>query len=156
MASINGVLSDVRVAYASSSPQTWLKFEQLSDVSIPTLVSDDVDTTTYGQAYKRSIPGLKTVENLVLTMLRDPKSSSSPNQNALFTLNASGAEQWWRIEIHADTDSDVNLWEAYEFQGRVGSFEPSAGIGDAERLVSNIKFSGTSYVRYEPSVSEIG
>lgn len=156
MASTNGLLSDARVAYATGSPHTWKKLEQLSDLTIPTLVADDVDTTTYGQAYKRSIPGLKTVNDLSVTFLRDPSSVSAPNQNALFTLNNNGTEVWWRIEIHADTDSTVDLWEAYEFQGRVGSFEPAAAIGDAARLTSVIKFSGTSYVRYEPSASVIG
>lgn len=156
MASIDGLLSDVRVAFRRGSPGTLKKIEQLSDIAIPTLTSDKVNTTTYGQAYKRSIPGLKDVNDMALTMLRDPKSSSSPNQNELFALNSTGEQVWWRIEVHADTDSSVNLWEAYEFEGRVGSFEPAAAIGDAERLTSNVIFSGTSFSRFEPAVSQIG
>lgn len=155
MASIDGVLSDVKVAYATGSPQSWQRLEQLADIQIPTLTSDKVDTTTYGQQYKRSIPGLKDVNDMVMTFLRDPSSSSSPNQNSLFDLNASGVQLWWRVEVHADTDSTVDLWEAYEFEGRVASFEPGHGIGDAGRLNANVVFSGTSYVRYEPAASDI-
>ena len=156
MASTSGVLANVRVAYATGSPHTWRKLEQLSDCKVPTLEADDVETTTYGQSYKRRIPGLKDVNDLELTFLRDPTLSTAPYQNALFDYNANGTELWWRVEIHSDPDSTVDLWEAYEFQGRVASFEPSAEIGDADRLMSKIRFSGTSYVRYYPMASAIG
>lgn len=156
MASNTGVLADVRVAFSDSSPVTWQKLENLSDMDVPSLTADDVDTGIYGLSYKRRIPGLKDVEDMVMTFLRDPSSVSAPNQNELFDLNASGAQKWWRVEIHASDDSTVDLWEAYEFEGRVGSFQPSAGFGDAARLVANVKFNGTSYTRYAPATSAIG
>lgn len=91
-----------------------------------------------------------------MTFLRDPTNSSAPYQNSLFTLNANGTQTWWRVEIHASDDASVDLWEAYEFEGRVGSFQPTASFGDAGRLTAVVKFNGTSYSRYEPAASAIG
>ena len=156
MASIDGILSDARMAYATGSPHTWKKLEQLSDLEIPTLVADDIDTGVYGQQYKRKIPGLKDVNDAVATMLRDPSSVSAPNQNSLFALNENGTQLWIRIEVHASDNASEDLWEAYEFQGRVGSFEPAAPFGDKQTLKSVFKFSGTTFVRYAPAASQIG
>ena len=156
MASTNGLLADVRVAYAASSPNTWLKLEQLADCKVPVLEADEVETTTYGQIYHRNIPGLFKVSDLELTFLRDPVLSSAPYQNALFDYSVSGTELYWRVEIHGDQTLTTNLWEAYTFLGRVASFEPAAPIGDKETLMVKVRFSGTYFMKQYPMASAIG
>jgi len=155
MASNTGVLADAKVAFSLDSPVSWNKVENLNDLVIPTLVADDVDTGVYGIRFKRTIPGLKTVNDMTMKFLRDHSSITAPNQNALFEHNDNGTQLWWRIEVHADEDASVDSWEAYEFEGRVGSFEPAAPFGDKQTLQAVVKFNGTSYTRYAPAASQI-
>jgi hypothetical protein len=147
----------VKVGYATGSPQTWKKLEQVMEASIPTLESDKLDTTVHAaNRLKRNIGGLQGVQDMTVKMLRDAYTATSPNQNSLFAYLASQTQLWWRIEIPADTDLATTLFEAYEFQGRVFSFSPTSEMADPQTLEVNVVFDGTSFVRYAPYASVIG
>src|SRR5579885_923227 len=149
--------SGVRVAYSTGSPHMWNKLEQVLDVTPPKATSKSIDITTHGpNDYLQNMQGLAALSDTVVTMLRDNDSTSSPHQNALFNLRAAKTLLWWRIEIPANPDHTVDSLEAYEFQGRVGSFEPAAPIDDKQTVKSNIVFGGTTFQRYDPAPSLIG
>lgn len=147
----------VRVAYATGSPHTWKKLEQVLDCVIPTIVADKIDSTIHGTArFKRNFAGMQEVGDLEIMMLRDPDSTTSPNQNSLFDYLASQTQLWWRVEVPAESDLATTDFEAYEFQGRVASFEPTAPITDRQELKCAVTFDGSSFVRYQPYASVIG
>jgi hypothetical protein len=141
--------SGAKVAYATGSPHTWNKIEQLLDVTPPTVNSAVIDKTIHqANRFKRNMAGLQDVTAMKLKMLRDADASTSPNQNALFDYLASQTDLWWRVELPAN--GSLTLFEAYEFQGRVSSFMPAAPIADKQTLESDVIFDGDSFVRYNP------
>lgn len=147
----------VRVAYAAGSPHVWKKLEQVEDVTIPILTSDKIDNTLMGSAgLKRNMPGLASVSDLAIKMLRDNYSSTSPNQNAVFGLVAAKTRLWFRVEIPADPDLSTTLFEAYEFQGRFLSFEPVSPLASKQETTAKVVFDDDTFVRYEPYASVIG
>jgi hypothetical protein len=147
----------VRVAFATGSPHTYKKLEQVKEVNIPTLQSDKLDTTVHtNNKWKRNIAGLQEVEDMTITMLRDAYTATSPNQNALFDYLKNQTQLWWRIEIPSDPDVATTLFEAYEFQGRVFSFKPTSEMADPQVVEASVVFDGSSFVRYEPYASVIG
>ncbi len=149
--------SGVRVAYSTGSPHMWNKLEQVLDVTMPKATSSKIDITTHGpNDYKQNMPGLADLSDTVVKMLRDNDSSSSPHQNALFGLRSAKTLLWWRIEIPANPDHTVDSFEAYEYQARVGSFEPAAPIDDKQTVQCSLVFGGLTFQRYDPAPSQIG
>lgn len=147
----------VKVGFASASPHVWNKLEQVEDVTIPILTSDKIDNTVMGTGgFHRNMAGMSTVSDMVVKMLRDNYSATSPNQNQLFALLAAKTAVWWRVEIPADPNLATTLYEAYEFQGRVLSFEPVAPIASKQEVSAKIVFDDSSFVRYEPYASVLG
>lgn len=153
----NGLIgSGVKVGFATGSPHTWNKLEQILDVGVPTLSSAKIDITTHGiNLLKRNMPGLQDVSDTTVKMLRDPENTS-PNQNALYGYLAAQTDLWWRIEIPAQPNLATTTYEAYEFMGRVADFKPAAPIAGRQELDATIMFDGTSLVRYAPMASQLG
>ena len=144
--------SGLKVAFALASPHSYLKLEQILDCTIPTIQAAVIDVTIHqANRFMRNIPGLQTVTATVIKMLRDPDPTTSPNQNSLFGYLGTQTDLWWLIEVPAD-GALVNF-EAYEFQGRVSKFAPSAPIAGRQELQAEVLFDGTSFVRYNPRPS---
>lgn len=161
MAQGGNIGSGFRVGFSppgSSSPLGWSRLEQVMDITIPTLTGAKIDTTISSNVTKfmKSIRGLITVADLSVKMLRDNSSLTSPQQNELFALLASGVTLTWRIEIPASTDPNVNSFEAFQFDGIVASFQPGAPLAGAQTVVAMILNAGTYFSRYEPAPSLIG
>lgn len=147
----------IRVAYATGSPHTWKKLEQVMDATPPTVTNSKVDTTVHkDNDFKTNTTGLADVSDTVVKIMTDPDPTSSPNQNAMFNLRQAKTLVWWRVEIPADADRSVNSYYAYEFQGRVGSVKPSAPINGAQMKDITVVFGGTSLQEYQPMASQIG
>ena len=147
----------IRVAYATGSPHTYKKLEQVLDAKPPAAVASDVDVTVHGTGdFMSNIPGLAKVADMTIKMLRDHSSVTAPNQNSLFALRAAKTQVYWRIEIPDGPDLSVALFEAYEFQGRVKSWQPTTPINGKQEVDVAVVFSGTYLTQYAPAASVIG
>ena len=153
----------IRVAYATGSPHTWKKLEQVLDVTPPTLVSDKIDTSVHGGGrLKRSIGGMQAVTDVVIKMLRNayasgaPDGNNAPNQNALFDYTGSQISLWFRVEIPSDPNLSTTLFSAYEFQGRVNNFKETAPLMARQEVEVTVVFDDSSLVHYLPYASVIG
>jgi len=146
-----------KVGFSLTSPHVWNKLEQLLDVTVPTVQAAKIDVTTHGTGgFMRNIPGLKTVGDTMVKLLRDQSRTTAPNQNALFDYLSTQTDLWWRVEIPDGPNLAIANFEAYEFQGRVLDFKPLAPIGGRQEVDSSIVFDGTSFVRYDPTASLLG
>lgn len=144
----------VKVAYSLTSPISWVTVPQLLDESIPTFSSDEIDTTVHSTSkYKRSIPGMITVGDFTFKVLADLDEVTTPSHNALAQLNVDGTTVWWRVEI--PTNREKTRFKAWEFQGYIKEFKPSAAIGAREEIDVTVKFDGTSFTRYAAGASAI-
>ena len=143
-----GILGNgVRVAYSSSSPVSWQRLDQLLDISFPTFVADDIDSTVHGTSkLKRSMPGMVEVSEMTLTLLSDLDSATTPEQDALWDLNQAGTTVWWRVEVPVERDQSKCV--PFEFQGYVKSWEPATPIDDRQTLNVVIRFDGDSLVKF--------
>lgn len=146
----------VRVAYATGSPNVWQELEQVMDVNIPGLTSDKIDTTIHGTPgrLKRSIAGEQTVSNMEITLMRDANPVTSPKQNALFAYNNASTSLYWRVEIPSTSNPADNLYEAYEFTGRLGMHVISAPRPEKVTLKVDVVFDGTFFNHFDPTGTE--
>lgn len=140
----NGVL----VAYSASSPVDYTLVPQLLDVKLPTFVTDQIDVTTHSltNKLKRKMSGLSDVTDMELILLADLDETTTPAHAELFDLNQTGAQLWWRIEVPVQRDR--TKCKAYEFQGNVGSFEPSAPINGRQEIRVMVRFDGDTFTQY--------
>lgn len=144
--------SGAKAAFASNSPQTYKKLEQVLDITVPTIAAAVIDVTIHQpNRFMRNIPGLQTVSAMTIKMLRDPDPVTSPNQNACFDHMGLQDDLWWIAELPAN--GALTLFEAYEFQGRVSKFAPMAPIAGRQEVDVEVLFDGTSFVRYNPRAS---
>lgn len=146
----------VRIASASGSPQVWQELENIKECQIPGLTSDKIDTTVHGTPgrLKRSIAGEQEVSDMTITMMRDADPATSPNQNALFAFNNSSVSRYWRVEIPTTSNPLDNLYEAYEFTGRLGMHVIDAPRPELVTLEVNVVFDGTFFNHFNPGPSE--
>lgn len=142
-----GVLGRVKVGYSLSSPVDWKTIPQLLDITFPTWVSDQIDSTTHGiTKFKRTIPGMTTVSDMTLSLLWDPDETTTPEHEELQDLNVDGTTVWWRVEVAANREG--TRWKPYEFQGYVKSTEPGTPMNDKDTLSVVVAFDGESFTRY--------
>lgn len=146
----------VRIGYATGSPQTWRELEQVQEVTIPGLTSDKIDTTVHGTPgrLKRNIAGEQEVSDMEFTLMRDADPSTSPYQNQLFAYNNSSTSLYWRVEIPTTSNPADNLYEAYEFTGRLGMHVIDAPRPELVVLNGSVIFDGTFFNHFNPGASE--
>jgi len=144
----------MRVGYSVTSPHSWKQFEQVLDCTIAQLQASDIDSTVHGSGRIMSnIAGLAKVTDTTLKMMRDQSLVTAPNQNALFALNSAQTLIWLRVEIPDGPDLSIANYEAYEYQVRVKSWNPTAPINDKQTVDAVFLFSGTTFTRYDPAGS---
>ena len=159
MATSGGYIAgDVRAGWAVTiSPQVFKTIEGLMDLTIPKLVSDKIDTTRYGVSrLHTNIPGLDTVTDPVLKLIRDASAVSSPNQQLLYALKTARTSSFWRFEVAAQDDPSVNLFEAYEGYFRVSEIGPSVQVGTLNMIEVTLVFDGNYFNHQVPAVSQLG
>ena len=144
----------VKIAYAASSPTTWVAVGQILNVEIPQLVADKIDRTVHStNRYKRSLPGMIDVSDLSLEILQDLATTSGAQQRQLLTYLKAGTTIYWRIEIPVDRNQTT--YTAIEFQGYVGSWQPSAPIDEKQTLSCTIVFDDSDITLYGDAATAI-
>lgn len=150
---LDGMIGNgVKVGYSANSPVSWTEVGQILDAQIPKLMRDKVDRTIHSQSiFKRSLPGMAEVSDLVLKLIQDLDPATSPDQDEVRQLLLSGENVWWRIEI--PTDRLQTEYAAIEFQGFVLGWEPSAPIEERQELTVTIAYDGDGFTVYPPAAS---
>jgi hypothetical protein len=144
-----------KVAYSVSSPVSWVTMTQVLDITLPTFVTDEIDITTHSTTnkLKKTMGGLAEVGDMTLVLLADLNETTTPAHSAMFTYNQAGTSLWWRVEI--PTNRERTVFKAYEFQGNVGSYEPSAPINDRQEIQVLVRFDGDTFTQYPAGSSSI-
>ncbi len=157
MADTTGVISNIRVGFASSSPVTWTPITKILDVKLPTKTTADVDTTVFSSSrFRTNISGFTEISALELTLLADMKETNATTgtvQKTLWDLQISQADVYVRYEITAD--SADGEWSGFEFGARVGSWEPAGAVGDKLTLKVVFKNVDTYFNRFDAGASEL-
>jgi hypothetical protein len=153
-----GVLANgIKVGYSTTSPHTWTTVTQVTDVQgVATFTSDSVDTTVHGTSrLKRSIPGMISVDDLVVTCLLDPDTmhqNSTGWVDDLYDFLAAGTKLWWRVEI--PVDNAQSQYQANEFEGRVKAIKPNFGEpSNRQEIQFTVGFDGNDVYRLAPGPS---
>lgn len=151
----SGVIGNgTKVGYGAASPVTWINVGQLLNADVPGLAQDEIETTIHSTGgFKRFMRGLKDVTEMGLTLLADLDETTDVVQDALFDYQAAGTTLWWRIEI--PTARDQSRFTAFEFQGFVKNWLPSAPIEGRQELRVTVRFDGTSFAKYPAGASQI-
>lgn len=145
-----------RVAYSVlSSPLTYVKLNQLLNVNIPSLDPDKVDVSRHGSIWKRNMPGMVTVGDMEVTLLQDLDPATTPEQAALFALQAAGTTLSWRVEVPNQRGTPTT-WTPYTFGGWIMSFKPGTTLAEAQKLVLTVAFDDTAFTMGAAASSVIG
>jgi len=111
--------SGVRVAYALSSPHSWLEIPQITDVKVPGITRSRIDSTIHGvTSLKTYIPGLGDVNDAELTLETDLGDTT---HQAIEALNISQTTVWVRFQIPVIADLSTTQYYAIQMQARVSS-----------------------------------
>jgi len=145
--------SGVKIAFATGSPHSWVAVPELREVTVPGFERDRVETTIHGVTSLRTyIPGLADVNDLEWTMLANLTAGSVCTQ--LSTLERNQTTLWWRIEIPVDATLATTLYFAFEFQGRVATWQPETPIDDAKVVRVTVQFS-SDFAIYQEMAGQI-
>lgn len=153
---LSGLLGNgIKIGYSTTSPVSWTGIGQVLDGAPPTFVSDSVEITTSSTTskWKRTMPGLDTVNDMSVTVLADTDPATSVDQDYLFTALKNGTQLWWRFEV--PTNRARTTFTAFEWQGTVGGWELSLPIAGRQELKVTVKYDGTSFTKYAPAASAI-
>ena len=140
---LGGILGNgTFIAYSANSPHVWTKLGQLSDVTFFTYVSDDVNIDTHSRTNKlhKTMPGLITVSNITAVVLSDLNPSTSADQAAMRSYNATGTAIWIRIE--APVNRERTSFMGVELLCSVKSYQPTTPIGDVQKTTIELQFNG--------------
>lgn len=134
----------VKVAISTSSPVSWTRLPQVTDVVVPQFVADDINIDTHNPLNNlhKTRSGMVAVTNPSVTVLSDLDPSTAPALNTLLTANLSGATIWLRIEI--PVNDAKTLFRAVECSVTVKSFEPGTPIADKQTTKYDFNFNGDS------------
>jgi hypothetical protein len=113
------LLSEFKVGYAKSSPITWAKIPGLRQCTPPSVETEAVDITAFGDQYATTRPGLRRLRAMTFRARLDPGA-------AWYDDLRDGVDDqglyYWRLE-YAANDARTE-WMGIEFQGRVASANP--------------------------------
>lgn len=152
-----GVLGvHTRVGFSPTlSPLSYTKINNLLNCVIPGLEPDKIDTSRHGSLMKRNMPGMTDVSEMELTILQDLDESTSPEQDALFDLNAAGTTVPWRVEVPNQRGAPTS-WTPFTFTGWVKSFRPGTAMGEKQTLICTVVFDDTEFTKGAAAASVIG
>lgn len=143
MPTLGQIGSGVKIAYASSSPQTWTTVPEVRELSgLPNRERDQVETTIHGVTGDRTfIGGLATVQTLEFTLRANLDSGSV--HTALRAKEISQEELWWRVEVPVDPTLATSTYVAYTLQGRVSKWDLTAPIDALKEIQVSVQYSGS-------------
>jgi Lambda phage tail tube protein, TTP len=146
-----GVLGNQsKVGYSPTlSPVAYVKLTQLTNVVIPGLEFDKIDTSIHGKFLKRNMPGMGDVSETEITVLSD---LGSDEQRDLFDLNQAGTTVGWIIEV-PDVRGIATTFIPFTFNGWIKNFKPGAPMNDKQTLVITVIFDGDTFTMGEAVAS---
>lgn len=132
----------VKVAYATGSPQTWVRIPQVVDAVPPKFVADrvNIDTHSTTNNLHRNMSGMVDVPDASVTVLSDLDPATAPALEALLQANKNATSLWFRFEIPVNRAK--TSFRGVEFLATVSSFEPSTPIADKQTTVYVLAFTG--------------
>ena len=153
---LGGVLGNgSKIAYSSSSPVSWTRVAQLANIDkFISLVANLVDTTVYSTSrIMTQMAGMIPAPTVEMTLEADLDPSTCASQEALRSLQDSGATIWWRIEVPVNRAQ--SSFRAWEFRGFVQNWSPELPIADRQMIKVTIVFDGDGVAVYNPGASQI-
>lgn len=145
-----GVLGNgIKVAYSATSPVSWTRINQVTDVTFPTYQRDMIEITTHDptNSFKRFMPGLTAIGDPTVTVLSDFDPSTSADQDALRAANLTGSSMWFRIEV--PTDRARTKFRGVTFSAAVRNFEPATPINDKQTTKFTLVFDGSTGIQWD-------
>ena len=140
MATLGQIGSGIKIAFASGSPQVWTAVTQILDVSsLPGIVRDQIETTTHGvTSLRKKIPGLGEVSDLEFQLLADLDTTST--HFSILDLLISQETRWWRVEIPNTSNLATTGFMAFQFEGKVQTWNPESPIDDKKLINVTVLF----------------
>jgi hypothetical protein len=131
-----------KVAYATGSPQTWVRVLQVTDVVFPQFVADRVNIDTHSTTNKlhRNMGGMIDVTDPSFEVLSDLDPATGVGTETLLQANKLGTSLWFRME--APVNRAKTSFRGVEFSATVSSFEPGTPIADKQTTRYNLAFDG--------------
>lgn len=131
-----------KVGISLSSPQSWTRVLQLTDVVFPTFVADDVNIDTHSETNKlhRSMSGMIAVGNPSFETLSDWDPSTNSVGQTLLVANKNTTTYWFRFEV--PVNSAKTSFRGVEFSATVKSIVPGTPIDGRQTTRYELNFNG--------------
>ena len=132
--------SGVKIAFATSTPHTWVPITQIQgEPVVPTIERDRVETTIHGTTSLRTyIPGLGDVADAEIEVLANLDASSS--HIALRNYERSQTTLWFRFEVPNEAVLSTAQYVAVQMQGRVSKWMLKTPIDGAKTIQISLQF----------------
>lgn len=141
--------SGVRMAYAASSPQTWVEITQILEADAFQFERDRVDVSVHGTTSERTyIPGLRDASDARSLLLADLDAATSPSHLGLKGYEQSQAIIWLRIGIPIESDLTTCSYWVQEAQCRVSKWALSTPIDDKKAIEVLFQYAGGGITEY--------
>lgn len=135
--------SGVRMAYAVTSPHSWVEITQILEADPFQFERDRVDVSTHGTESERSyIPGLRDASDARALILVDLDRATSPSHLGLKDFESSQAIIWVRVAIPIGADLDTTAYWAQTAQCRVSRWALSTPIEGRKELEVLFQYAG--------------
>ena len=144
--------SGVKVAYAVTSPHTWVAIPQILEVSIPNVERDRVETTIHGVTSLRTyIPGLGDVSDAELEL--EANLDVGGVHVTLKDFEQSQTTLWFRFEVPRTATLSTTDYAAVQIQGRIASWVLNTPIDALKTISMSIQFE-SNYMWQQPMTSQ--
>lgn len=143
-----GILGNgTKVGYSANSPVTFTAVANVLEVEFPSQTPDKIDKTVHSTSkFKKNMPGMVEVGDLVVRCLGDMDEATSPSHEALWDMADAQSEQWFRVEI--PTNRAQTRWRPFEIYGYVADVRPGVPIEDKQTIEFVIVSSDFGITRY--------
>lgn len=142
--------SGVRMAYAASSPQTWVEITQILEADPFQFERDRVDVSTHGTESERVyIPGLRDATDARALLLADLARATSPSHLGLKDYEGSQTIVYLRIGVPISSDLDTTNYWVQEAQCRVSKWGVITPIDGRKEIEVLFQYAGGGITEYE-------
>jgi hypothetical protein len=149
MAADGMIGNGVRIGFREiASPENaWTVVGEVLNVGDLEIVRSKVDRSVHGTSiYKRSLPGMAEISDILLEILADPDESivgTGDQQQDLREYVVSGETLEWRVEI--PTTRDQAKFKPVEFDAYVLSYTMGLAREDGQVFKVTLAFDGDSF-----------
>lgn len=133
----HGTLLQVGSGLSGSTSTTWTTIADVEDINGPSESNTFIDITNHSSSAVERIPSLNDPGGVSLTISYQPDTvTHGATGDGLKSLLRSQTKRGWRIKWPT-TGSDYDQWDGY-----VGTFNPTAPTADALRANVDLQISG--------------